>query len=92
MDSYYPFLRLYRQISYLAGDVANVAGVFLGVGTLRHVGEIPTFWLLVLMALPFFAALGARGTGDLFGFWLELAEQSGRHPITTEIPPSIWGE
>ena len=92
MDSFSPFLRLSRQVSYLVGDAATVAGVFLAVGTLRHVGEIPTFWLLVIMALPFFAALGAKGTGDLLGYWLEIADQSGRPAVTPAVLSSIWGE
>jgi hypothetical protein len=82
VNNYYPALRIGRIISYVVGDFGMVAASIIAFGTLRNAGGLPTFWVLVALAVPFIAAMGAKATGDLFGMWLEDEDESaeGRPP------------
>lgn len=88
MEDYYPYLRLSRVISYIASDLAVVAGVIIDFSSLRYAGILPTFWLIVLLALPFVAAVGVRGIGDLFDMLLQVEPHASEN---TEIHEKITG-
>lgn len=85
MNDYSFALRIGRIISYAVGDCGMVAATIVAFGTLRNAGEMPAFWVLAALALPFVAAMGAKATGDLFGMWLDDDESADDRPPADSI-------
>jgi hypothetical protein len=90
MNNYYAALRIGRIVSYVVGDFGMVAASIIAFATLRNARGLPTFWVLVALAVPFIAAMGAKATGDLLGMWLEDGEYADEHTPHLGVLPDIY--
>jgi hypothetical protein len=72
----YPFLNAYRYIAYGIAVLSIVGGVLVICSTFNQLGRMPFLSVVITLAAPFIAGLGAAASGDMFGLLLELRDRS----------------